>query len=368
MPLMGVAAIVVDLGYAYVQRTSLQQAADSAALAGAMAYNGAGTTASLQATVQAVVVANGWAASVIQSPSSEYLAQSPANAADKAVQVTLQTQVPLTFGRMITKSSTLQVQVQSIAQLAPSGLTACVLALVQLQINGIVNTPNCAVAANSALGNAVTVNGSGSLTANTVSGFGGITDSGTINTSAKRVTGKLVTDPYTATQVLATAASVACTALPSSSILTAGCYNSGVISTPVTLQAGTYFFQSLNINPGGSITGTGVTVIMGQNFSPSGNVTLTAPSAGAWDGVALYLMNGANFNPTMQYAINGAIYAPTQSLMFDNVNFNSNSCTYVVAQNVTFNGGSSFTLPQTNCGSFTAPKTSTGSAKVALVQ
>ena len=99
--LVGLTGMAVDLGIAYVQRTRLQKTADSAAMAGAISWVKTGSTTAVIATINDVVVANGFAASVIQQPSNAYLATSPKTAADHAIQVSLATTSALTFSKAI---------------------------------------------------------------------------------------------------------------------------------------------------------------------------------------------------------------------------------------------------------------------------
>ena len=373
MPLMGVAAIVVDLGYAYVQRTSLQQAADSAALAGAMAYNAKGTLSAVEQTVQDVVVANGWPANSIQAPASEYLATSPKNSSMSAVQVSLSVQVPLTFGQLITRATTLSVGVKSVVQLG-GGTVPCVIALQQLIFDVGINAGKCEVAADGSMSNSVLVNGGSTITATTVSGYGGITNNGTI--TGNKVTGKTVSDPYKAVQSMSSLLNGTCIAVPNlltyvGGLLPGICYNLQPLNSgTVTLSLpGVYYLNNLQLNSGTGLVATaGVTIIAGGNFSQNGNLTITAPTAGTTAGVAIYYTgNNLNINTGVQYAINGAVYAPNAQLNIDSGTFNANDCTYLVANNITFNGGT-FTLPQTGCSGVVSPTGGGGGTSVALIE
>ena len=363
-PLVAVTAIAADIGLAYAKHGLLQQTADSAALAGALAYSKTSSTAALQATVQDVVLANGWASSVIQSPSSEYLASSPQNSGNAAVRVILVSPVPVSFGAGILKATSLSLKVSSLVEIK-SGAAACILSLSTLMVNSTISANGCSVAANTS----ITVNSGGSLTGKTVSAGTTITNNGTI--SGTQTTGSTVTDPYSSLSSAASAGFTSCTAISGNTqtLSKAGCYSGVLNSGTLTLSAaGTYFFSNFNMN-GGTIVGTGVTLVFNSQFSPSNaTFTITAPQSGTWDGMAMYLMGGMNLNSGDIYNVSGAIYSPTTALYLNSATWNANACTYVVAQSITANSGANLTLPQ-NCSSysFTAPSLG-GASGVVLTQ
>ena len=366
LPLVvGAAAMVVDLARAYSQLQTLQQVADTAALAGALAYKNSASTTVLQQTVQDVVVANGWPSSVIQSPSSEYLSQDPYANTNKAVQVVLSASSPLWFGRYVVGTGSITTAVSSLAEISSSA-SACMLSLTTLMVNGTINTGSCAVVADSTASPAATINGPGVVTASILGVGGTITQNGTVN--ATKETGVNVPDPFASLQATATSGFSGSCSQSSNTSLTPGCYSNFVVPSnqTVTLAAGTYYFNGLNINSGGTLNATsGATVIINGNFSPSGSVNITAPTTGEWAGLALYLAGGMNINNGVQYDINGAVYSPTVVLNLDTASWNQSACTYVVAYAITSNGGSTFTLPQNNCSSVYFP-TAAGNNSITL--
>jgi Flp pilus assembly protein TadG len=351
-PILTVTAIAVDFGVVHAKQIALQQAADSAAIAGALAYVATSSTSSLMATVQDVVVANGWAASTIQSPSSEYLAQSPQNSANAAISVTLQASTPMAFGAGLLRASAVTLRATSLVELR--GNAVCILSLTTLMVNGSISAPTCGVAANSTSSQAITVNGGGKIVAKSVSSSGGVVDNGSI-TPTPKTNAAAVADPYQSLHSKASAGFTGCQNYTNQTTLAPGCWqNVNVNSGTLTLQSGTFFFTGLNVNSGGSLKGTatgGVTIVLQNNFSPSGAITITAPTIGTWAGVAIYLSQGMNINSGVTYTINGAIYSPSTSsaLIPDAGTWNQNACTTIVAGSITFNGSSSFTLPQTGC-------------------
>ena len=258
----------------------------------------------------------------------------------------------------------------AVATVTSNSTAACLLALTTLMVNGSITLNGCAAQANSLSSQAITVNSGGALSASGVDTPGGIVRNGTVTGTVK--TGALpALDPYIADQALTAGGFLFCQNYANQTALTPGCWSNVNVNAPMTLAAGTYFFPSLNVNSGGSITGTGGVTIVTQNlFAPNGNVTLTAPTTGLWAGVALYAMGGFNANSGITYAVNGAIYSPLGALYLNGGTWNQSACTYLVAQTITSNGGSTFTLPQTGCGAFGFPHASVagGAARVALVQ
>lgn len=102
--ILGMAGFAIDLGSAYLQQARLQKVADSAAMAGAMSWSKSGSTAAVTATVKAIVLANGWPATAIQTLPA-YLAHSPRNSANPAVQVGLTAPSGYGFLRAITTAT-----------------------------------------------------------------------------------------------------------------------------------------------------------------------------------------------------------------------------------------------------------------------
>ena len=361
--LIAMAAFAIDLGAAYAQRARLQKVADSAALAGEISWvKSGGSATAAQATVQDVVVANGWATSIIKTTTA------PTSAVPN-VTVSLAAPSTLTLARVVASYTTVTTTGYSVASLVTATTAACLVSLTGMQVNGPINVGSCAVAANSSANNAINVNSSGSITAGSIDTPGGIVANGTV--SGKKMPGAApATDPYSGTQSAEASQVSACKSnyINYTGQTSGGCYQ-GTLSSAVSLKAGTYVFGSLNINPGGSISGTGVTLIFTQQFSPgNGTISISAPTSGSFAGVAIYGSSaGINMNTGVTYAVNGAIYDPAGPIVLDGGSTNASSCTYIVANSITSNSSSTFTIPQANCGSYTAPSVSGGS-KIGLIQ
>jgi Flp pilus assembly protein TadG len=366
--LIGMAAFAIDFGAAYAQRAQLQQVADSAALAGAISWVKTGSATAVAATVKDVVVVNGWSSSIIQS-SAAPTTKTP------NVTVSLSTPFSLTLGGVLRKNGTVTTAGYAVASVTTTTTPACVLSLSTITVDSGsgINANGCSVAANSTGSQAILLNSSGKITANTISTPGTIDNSGG-TVSGTEVTGsaaKAVADPYSAVQSQASGSFTNCTNYTNQTTLTkGGCYSNVNPSSKLTLDAGTYFFTDLNMNSGASIVGSGdVTIVVQGSANLSGSVTLTAPNSGTWDGIAFYVMGNMNINSGTSFDINGAIYSPSSTLNIDSGTFNQAACTYIVADGITFNSNATLTLPQKNCSTYgyTAPSIPSGS-KIALLQ
>jgi Flp pilus assembly protein TadG len=374
--ILGVTGFAIDLGIAYTQKAMLQKVADSAALAGAITWSKSSSSTAVTAAIKDIVAANGLPTSVIVTSGTGYLASSPKDTGTKAVQVSLSESSPLSLTQAITSLTSVTTTAYALAEIgSTTGTAACLLALQTLMVNSTINATGCAVQANGTASNAITVNSGGSITAANINTPGGIVKNGTI-TGTITTGAPTVADPYSGAQSAASQGFTNCQNYNNQTTLsTPGCYsNVNLNGTSLTLtgsgtNGGTYYFTNINVNSGGSITGTNVTMVTENNFSPNGNITLTAPTGGPFNGIAMYAMGGINFNSGVVFKINGAVYAPTSTLIPDSGAFNSSACTYLVAQYITFNSGSNVTLPQVNCSSygFNHPSLK-GPATIALVQ
>ena len=345
--LVALAALVVDCGFALSQRAALQQAADSAALAGAMAYTSTTSTAATNATISDVVMANGWPSTAVINPSG-YLASAG------AVQVTLTATSPLWFGATMVSGGHLNLQVYSLATVG--GPANCIISLSNtLTFNVEVHAETCNVASNSTYG----VSDNKKLYANklyTLNSPNNISQPN--NIVATKISGT-ISDPYTTQKTALDTGINNCYApfnYPAGqSTLGPGCWNSPQFLTPVTLSPGVYYMVGgFYVGSHGSITGTSdVTIVSNVGIALDGAITLTAPTSGSYAGIALYLKTGGiDFNNGVSYNIDGAIYAPDSAgggLTFDTSTWNAGACTYLVAAWITFNSGATFTLPQGGC-------------------
>jgi hypothetical protein len=122
--LLGLTAVAVDLGTAYLGKVSDQRAADSAAYAGALAYNASGSTASMNAAVSNLAALNGLPAGAATAS----LVASPSGDGNNAVEVTVTTAAPLYLAEIFQSNTTLSVSAVSYAEVKPNA-PVCIIAL-----------------------------------------------------------------------------------------------------------------------------------------------------------------------------------------------------------------------------------------------
>ena len=148
------AAVAVDLGTGYLTKVADQRFADSAAYAGALAYNSSSSTTTMKSAVSNLAALNGLPAGAAVAS----LVASPSGDGNSAVQVTVSTISPLYLAEVFQSSKTLSVAATSYAEVKPNA-SACIIALltkaagVTLSGGTTVTASACAVASN----NTVTV-------------------------------------------------------------------------------------------------------------------------------------------------------------------------------------------------------------------
>ena len=147
----GVAGLVADYGSGLFNRMEDQRIADTAAVAGARVYDETQSSSAVTTAVTNVAALNGISSGSVSSS----IGSSPTGDGNQAVTVTISSQAPLTFSRLVSRSSStsLPVQASAIAEMKPGG-AGCVIALnssgtgVTLTGSGTISAPGCAVASN----------------------------------------------------------------------------------------------------------------------------------------------------------------------------------------------------------------------------
>jgi hypothetical protein len=270
----------------------------------------------------------------------------------------------------------------------------CVLQLDSGSANGfsmkngaVANLAQCGVAVNSTDQAALFMSGTSQLNAQSVSVSGGTSISGgaSVNpASALKSSQAAVPDPYAA---VAMPAFSGCANGTSKSyghgtwILTPGVYCQGVSfksDANVTMNSGVYFIDRGSFDVGGSVTltGAGVTIVLtsstGTGYATAtaasgATVTLSAPTSGTTAGIVFFgdrrapLSNVNDLGGGATINLTGAIYLPTQNLLFQNGANNSSSCTELIAGTMQLKGSSKL---QINCPTGVAPIGATSSSLV----
>jgi hypothetical protein len=157
------------------------------------------------------------------------------------------------------------------------------------------------------------------------------------------------------------------------------CKDLQITGGTVTLNPGIYYLDGASLSVSGSttLTGTGVTLVFTgsgssygtANIAGGANVNLTAPTTGSTAGIVIfgdrYMTPGTVFSflGGSSQIFKGAIDVPRGAVKWAGGAGNSNACTQLVADTITFTGTSDFAINCTGMG--TKP---IGSAIATLVE
>ena len=285
------------------------------------------------------------------------------------------------------------ISARAVAVSTNSGL-GCVLSLhptaaaaTKTQGGAQVVLSGCSLYDNSAdASGALTVGGSGQITALSVDVVGGITGTSNITTTQGIHTAQPpASDPY-ASATIPPFSSSGCVNnfhTTGTTTISPGVYCNGFrlnAGANVTMSPGIYYMDrgSFAINGGATLTGNGVTIVFtsstGNNYATAAinggaTLNLTAMTTGPTAGIALFgdrnMPNDLafSFSGGSTQVINGAIYVPKGDVSFAGGGNTNTGCMQLVARTITFTGSSNFAL---NCtGSGTKPL---GSVTAKLVE
>jgi Flp pilus assembly protein TadG len=354
--LVGAAGLGSDTIQWVLWKRELQRAADSAALAGAYAQL---QTASVTAAVNAHMGDNNHTGIALKSgyPQIAY----PPDTANykKAVQVTLAVQKTLGFSSMFLSTAPI-ITATATAALVNSG-SYCVVGLnsttaASITIGGSASVSmGCGAISDStsATSSVGTNGGTYNFTASPVAGVGGMPTSinGATDIQAHH---SALPDPY-AGKYSTSISGMTCNKQvnPGNPNLSPGCYKDFKFTgnTNYTLAPGTYYLDSTNfdVQGTGSITGTGVTIILTGatpgSITTNGNTTikLSAPTTGAYANM-LFIGNASGLqkiNGNNGSFYDGAMYFPNGTAQFLGSSSGMFNCAMVVANFVDFSGNAS---------------------------
>lgn len=390
LTIFGFVGLATEGGMWYLGRRDTQNAADAAAMAGALAI-AAGADATASAT--SVAAQNGYS-----NAGSVTVAVSVLNATGtnpyNPVQVTVSEGMTPLISSLFTGAVT-TVGGQATAVVQSTG-TACALSLSgDLTVSGTYST-GCALASNSSSTTAINV--TGSATAATFTSFGGCCGSGTVSYTARPPAPyrPVVTNPYKAADALTFTVNTCVT--PPAPDLTTGVIwlsphnTSGngfcadiVVNTGDVYKVlpGTYFFKnaSLILNGGQflcgstcSVTRNGMTFVFTGDTGSIGTVTIGSgatvtlaarrtvdATADGFPALAGLLFYGRGLSPvslSQQNAsgiapIVGGIYFPNAALSFTGNTASPSACIVLIAKSVALYSNSH--LAATGCGNTARP-------------
>jgi hypothetical protein len=372
---LGTAGLGAEEGIWLYRHHLAQSAADAAAISAATAYgvysgvniNNEAKTVTAQYGFVDGSTTNSVTVKVNQPPTSGPYKSNP-NAIEVIVQEKRQRLLSALFG-----SDPVTIQARSVAHANP-GL-GCLLVLdptasgaASLQGNPSINLNGCSAYDNSSSSTAMSLGGSASLSALSVSVVGGISGASNITTSKGTKTGQAATpDPYAGVTIPNfSGCDYTSLTIKTTVTLNPGVYCQGLklnASANVTLNPGTYYLDggSLNMNGGATMTGNDVTLVFtsstGSNYATASinggaSLSLTAPSSGNFQGIVIYgdrnMPVGTSFSlgGGSGQGFGGAVYLPKAALSYAGGSATNTTCTEVIADTVSLVGNSNLAI---NC-------------------
>ncbi len=379
--LIGFAALGTEVVYALFKQRQMQSTASSAALAGATALM---TGHPVDLTVEARAVAttagftSGTAGSTVTVNHPPLNGPYAGNAA--AVEVVVGQPQTLPLSKLF-YAGPWNISARAVAT-AGSSANACALELDTSNTTGVtisngaqVTLNQCGLGVNANGSSALSVSGGAVLNTKSVSvsGSASITNGGVINaTDGVKTAQPPIADPYSGITV-PSGSGCKYGSLPNNplslnhsnsgtqTLNPDGVYCGGLTmgnDAVVVMNPGVYIINGGSFNIGGAVrlSGNGVTIVLtgsGSNYATAtiGNgatVTLTAPSTGATAGLVFFQNPSAphsgtdNFQGGAYETLTGALYFPSQTVIYSNGTNSTSVCTQLVAWRLQFVGGSSF--------------------------
>jgi hypothetical protein len=384
--LIGFAALGTEVVYALFKQRQMQATASSAALAGATALM-TGHPADLTVEARAVAATAGFTTGVAGATVTvNHPPLSGVNAGNtNAVEVVVGQPQTLPLSKLF-YAGPWNISARAVAT-AGSGASDCVLALdtsnttaVTITNGAQVTLNQCGLGVNANGSSALAVSGGAVLTAKSVSvsGAASVTNGATINaTDGVKTAQPAMADPYSGLSV-PSGSGCKYGSLPNKPLTLKhsnsgtqtlnpdGVYCGGLAmgnDAVVVMNPGVYIINGGSFNIGGAVrlTGAGVTIVLtgsGSNYATvtignGATVDLSAPSTGATAGLIFFQNPNAPKTGTNSFqggayeTLTGALYFPSQTVVYSNGTNSTATCTQLVAWHIQFVGGSSF---NSSCG------------------
>jgi Flp pilus assembly protein TadG len=387
--LIGMVGLGTEITFVIYKQRQMQSAADSAALGAATALS-KGYPANYALEGKAIAATGGFVDGVggvavtVNKPPASGSNTTNANAVEVIVTQPQTLQLVSLFS-----AAAFNVGAHAVAIKGASG-NYCVLTTNPGNATGIflnnganVELDQCGVAANGEGPAALEVSGGAKLTTHsvTVSGDIKVSNSGQlITTDGVKIDQPATADPYAGVAMLP----------PFGPCLKynggnpkPGTYCNGEldIMKNVTMESGVYFIRSgkFSVTGGATLTGSGVTIVLTNNnnndyatVNITADVTLSASSDGSKGTVPGVVFFGDRAAPTSgvnifkgKTALTGALYFPTQKVVYDNGSTSAATCTQLIAWKVNFEGGSKF---NNNCDGAGTSAITGGTSAATLVE
>ena len=363
-----------EVGYWYFGQRKVQNSADVAAYAGAVALRAGDDGSTIELFALEAAEKTGYEASrgVISAVTPP---TSGAYAGDaNAVEVNVQEDLPRMFTALFADGD-VEVAGRAVA-LVGAGQQTCVLALDETASGAVTFTGStgailvgCNVHANSLSETGVVVSGSAEVETPCLSSSGGVsvTEGLTLTECAvPYINADQAPDPYADlpvpdTSQPATTPNVFGGGAGATYDVSPGRYQGMDIRRTVNMAPGVYVIDggSLSVNSTATVNGSGVTFYLtnGATLSMNGgaNVDLSAPTAGTYSGVLVFVdrdepFNDYTVNGDSGSTVNGAIYAANGHVRMNGSSTFGGGCTQIVARTIEFSGSAGIGVDCTGSG------------------
>ena len=369
--LVGFVGLGTDLTLWFYTHQAMQSAAESAAVSAATAAK------NLTSEANGVTAAYGFTNGVdnvtvtVNKPPQSGTHTATSNAVEVVVN-----QLKTPMFTAVWSSNPFPITARAVA--VGGGGYGCMLALnrtlsgaVTVQGSARVTLRNCSLYDDSGSSTALTMGGSATLSALTISVVGATSGNGISATNGISTGVAPAADPYASMSYPSFAG---CDQhnfkANKSTTIDPGVYCGGIDVTAgatLTLNPGIYYLDQGDLKAVGNatITGTGVTIVFtsstSSNFatasiSSNAIINLTAPTSGPTAGIVLFgdrnMPVGTSFNLSGggTQTFGGAIYLPKGALQFTGGFDSGSGCTQIVADTISFAGNSTVTLDCTGYG------------------
>jgi hypothetical protein len=379
--LLGLTGVAAETAVWFELKRRAQNAADSAAVAGAIQRARGDTTNVLKSATRAATQ-NGFTNGV--SDTTVSINHPPSSGAYAGQQDAVEAIVTRQFSPLISKlfrNGNITIYARAVAEVKVVG-TACVLSLnptatnaLYFQGSTIVDNSGCVVASNSTANNSVTMSGNSTLSAQSVWSAGGFNTPNDISQLTLAQPAKTnmwaLDDPYAGVNIPTLLPP--CQGAPSIPSNTPTSIAPGRFcgvnlafgsQSIVSMQAGTYYIDSyggttkFDVRAGAQLSGSGVTIVLMDSLAPTtpatieinggAQVNLSAASSGNFNGILIYQDRAATnltqtnlLNGGADMSLTGAVYIPNQKIKFNGDNSSVvNGCVILVANTLEFNGNS----------------------------
>jgi hypothetical protein len=363
-----------EVGWWYFNQRKVQSAADMAAYAGAVALRSGKSSSEILEAAGDAADKSGFVADRGELTASAPPTEGAYTGDARAVEATVEEELPRMFTALFADGP-VQVAGRAVARIT-DGQQTCILALDQ-QASGAVTfigstsaiLIGCNVHSNSLADDSVIVAGSATVQTPCLSAAGmvSVTDGLSLDDCvAPYEHADQAADPYADLAVPDTALpettpNVFGGGAGSTYNITPGRYRGMDIRRNVNMAPGVYVIDggTLKVNSTATVRGTGVTFFLtnGATLDMEGgaDVTLSAPTSGAYSGVLAYVDRSSPYNVhkvngNSSSTVNGAIYAASGKVQMNGTSTFGGGCTQIVALQIEFSGNAGIGVDCTGAG------------------